>query len=251
VLDVQPPELPRRPSARERAAELAELAQSGPTRRADAVLRRHRFLVVPTFRRMGLPVVGAEIGRLRADPDVWLAARDRAPSVVATWSAAHPLADGMPLDVLRQALDLPDLDVTQRLVAITRLSLVAGMVRAGTAPELPARVADAVAELARGWASAPFVAPEAGRLARLGLGRRELAAAARAGRLTRVAEGVVLVPDAPARAARLLATLAQPFTVSQARRCLGTTRRVAVPLLELLDRHGVTERFPDDTRRLV
>ena len=33
------------------------------------------------------------------------------------------------------------------------------------------------------------------------------------------------------------------------RRC-GTTRRVAIPLLEYLDRAGVTERLPDDRRRL-
>ena len=49
---------------------------------------------------------------------------------------------------------------------------------------------------------------------------------------------------------RVLAGLPQPFTLSEARRALGTTRRVAVPLLELLDRRGLTERLPDDRRRL-
>ncbi|MGH3660039.1 MAG: SelB C-terminal domain-containing protein, partial [Micromonosporaceae bacterium] len=32
---------------------------------------------------------------------------------------------------------------------------------------------------------------------------------------------------------------------------LGTTRRVAVPLLELLDRQGLTRRLPDDRRVVV
>jgi selenocysteine-specific elongation factor len=32
---------------------------------------------------------------------------------------------------------------------------------------------------------------------------------------------------------------------------LRTTRRVAIPLLEFLDRAGVTERLPDDRRRVV
>ena len=70
----------------------------------------------------------------------------------------------------------------------------------------------------------------------------------RAGALLRIADGVVLLPDAADRAAAVLAALAQPFTLSEARQALGTTRRVAVPLLELLDRRGLTRRLPDDRR---
>ena len=46
----------------------------------------------------------------------------------------------------------------------------------------------------------------------------------------------------------MLAGLPQPFTLSEARQALDTTRRVAVPLLELLDRAGATRRLPDDRR---
>ena len=42
----------------------------------------------------------------------------------------------------------------------------------------------------------------------------------------------------------------QPFTTAEARQALGTTRRVAIPLLEYLDRSGITQRLPDDRRRL-
>jgi selenocysteine-specific elongation factor len=102
------------------------------------------------------------------------------------------------------------------------------------------------------WLAAePFRAPEAGELTDLGLGARELAAAVRAGRLTRIADGVVLGPDAFERATDLLARLPQPFTVSEARRALATTRRVAVPLLEQLDARRVTRRAPDGTRTLL
>ncbi|WP_374201693.1 SelB C-terminal domain-containing protein [Saccharopolyspora sp. 6M] len=48
----------------------------------------------------------------------------------------------------------------------------------------------------------------------------------------------------------MLATLPQPFTPADARRALRTTRRVALPLLELLARDGRTERLPDGTHRL-
>ena len=60
----------------------------------------------------------------------------------------------------------------------------------------------------------------------------------------------VLAPGAEAKAARILARLPQPFTSAAARQALGTTRRVAIPLLEYLDRAGITQRLPDDRRRL-
>ena len=44
----------------------------------------------------------------------------------------------------------------------------------------------------------------------------------------------------------MLAGLPQPFTTAEARQALGTTRRVAIPLLEYLDRAGITQRLPDD-----
>jgi selenocysteine-specific elongation factor len=99
-------------------------------------------------------------------------------------------------------------------------------------------------------AGEPFAAPDAERLRGLGLDARALAAAARAGLLLRVADMVVLAPGADKEAARVLGQLPQPFTTSQARQALGTSRRVAIPLLEYLDRAGVTERLPGDLRRV-
>jgi selenocysteine-specific elongation factor len=109
-------------------------------------------------------------------------------------------------------------------------------------------VARAVERVRLDLAGQPFHAPEAARLAELGLGPRELAAAVRAGALLRVADGVVLLPGALEEAVAVLARIPQPFTLSDARQALGTTRRVAVPLLELLDRKGATRRLPDDRR---
>src|SRR5262249_60422946 len=122
----------------------------------------------------------------------------------------------------------------------------------GTAPArrpepaaLPPAVDRAVRTLDRALAAAPSAAPDAHRLAALGLGPRELAAAARAGRLLRLADGIVLLPGADTAAAHLLAALPQPFTPSQARQALATTRRVAVPLLEHLAPTARTDRLPD------
>ena len=115
---------------------------------------------------------------------------------------------------------------------------------------LPPAVAAGVKAVLADLAREPFLAPEAGRLRELGLDTRAIAAAARAGLLLRVNEQIVLAPDAKAGAARVLARLPQPFTTAEARQALATTRRVAIPLLEYLDRAGVTERLPDDRRRL-
>ena len=64
------------------------------------------------------------------------------------------------------------------------------------------------------------------------------------------ASDVVLLPTGPAQAMRVLAGLPQPFTTSEARQALGTTRRVAVPLLEHLDRRGWTVRVDGQLRRV-
>ena len=102
------------------------------------------------------------------------------------------------------------------------------------------------------WLAAePFRAPEADELKDLNLGPKELAAAVRTGRLTRIADGVVLGPDALDRAADVLKALPQPFTVAEAKRALGTTRRVAVPLLEQLDARRITRQADDGTRTVV
>jgi selenocysteine-specific elongation factor len=116
---------------------------------------------------------------------------------------------------------------------------------------LPTYVLEALDRLAADLRDAPFAAPDAARLDELGLREPELAAAERAGRVVRVAPGVVLLPDAPERAAAALAALPQPFAVSQARTALGSSRRVTVPLLGLLDRTGRTRRGADDRRVVV
>jgi selenocysteine-specific elongation factor len=118
------------------------------------------------------------------------------------------------------------------------------------AASLPPRVASAVQTVLDDLAGAPFAAPDGERLRELGLDARALAAAARAGLLLRIAELIVLAPGADKAAAHILDELPQPFTTSQARQALGTSRRVAIPLLEYLDRARVTERLPGDLRRL-
>lgn len=239
VLDVRPPPLRRRGAARARAEELA----SGRAR--PPVCAREDEL-----RAMGFAVDGLRIGEWVVDPAWWAQQRRQVSEAVERWSTEHDIAAGMPLETLRQELELPAVELVTALLDGTGLVVADGVVRR-TGATLPPRVDEAVRTVEKWLAAEPFRAPEADQLSELRLGPRELAAAIRAERLTRIAEGVVLGADAFDRAAEILQTLPQPFTVAEAKRALNTTRRVAVPLLEQLDKQRRTRRAADGTRTIV
>ncbi|ANZ39768.1 hypothetical protein BBK82_30750 [Lentzea guizhouensis] len=198
------------------------------------------------------PVTGAAAARpdgrhWRADPATWAALTTRIRDEVATWRADRPLTPAIPLPALTSRLSLPSPDITRELLRAAGLSTEDRT----TGPPLPDSVEAALVTLTKSLRQNPFRAPEALQLANAGLRPPELAAAVRAGRLLQLAPGVVVLPDTGERAAQVLRGLTAPFTVSQARRAWGTTRRTAVPLLELLDRSGVTNRLRDGTRELA
>lgn len=215
-------------------------------------LRHRRFASADEWRVLGLPPVGRRVsGDCYADPDHWSELSKRVAAEVDEWRTRHPLSAGMPTEALRRRLDLPP-PALEPLIREAALVMTQGRVaKPGDVHELPEAVDRAVRAVEADLRERPYQAPDAHRLAELGLGTRELAAAVRAGRLVAVADGIVLLPDAVDAAGDRLGRLPQPFTLSQAKRALGTTRRVAVPLLELLDRRGVTRRLPDGTRLLA
>ncbi|MCW2650322.1 MAG: translation elongation factor [Mycobacterium sp.] len=239
VLDVRPPPLRRRGAARARAEELASGRVHPP-----------EYARAGELRAMGLPANGFQLGEWIVDPQWWANRREHAAAAVRRWAAGNEIAAGMPLETLRQEVGLPAGELVPKLLEGTGLEVADGRVRP---PEtkLPPRVDKAVRTVEDWLAAEPFRAPEADELTDLRLGARELAAAVRAGRLTRIADGIVLGPDAFDRSAGILAALPQPFTVSEARGALATTRRVAVPLLEQLDARRITRRGGDGTRTLI
>ncbi|MFI5839098.1 selenocysteine-specific translation elongation factor [Catenuloplanes sp. NPDC051500] len=245
VLDVRPPALGRRGAAAARATTLS--AMTGVPDVHDE-LRRRGLIRRGDLARMGVPVTVAPVaGEWLADPGHWSALRARLTDAATAYAKEHPLEPGAPAEALRHLLGLPDIALVEALVTAP-LSYRDGRILPGDAGVPPA-LARAVAAVRADLSDTPFAAPDAARLAELGLGRRESAAAVRAGLLLRVAEGVLLLPDAIPEAARRLAALSSPFTVSEARQALGCSRRVAVPLLELLDTHGTTRRLPTDENR--
>ena len=250
VLDVTPPALTRRGAA---AAAGGELAAWPDLPSAADLLRRHGFLRAGALAAMGVPGGPPPVtADWLADPDRWAGLRHQLAEAVAAHARRDPLAIGLPPEAARAALGLPDRALVEAL-AQGKVELTDGYLRPAkeeSVPALPPRLAAAVRAVRADLAAAPFMAPDVGRLRELGLDPRAIAAAARAGLLLRVTDQIVLAPGAKAEAARILAGLPQPFTTAEARQALGTTRRVAIPLLEYLDRAGITQRLPDDRRRL-
>ena len=249
VLDPAPPPPSRRGVGRARVADLASHDGS-----AAAELRIRGIVRASLLRRIGAPVEPLPAGTITAGD--WLVApgvagglRSRLAALVA--ARADGVAGGVPLPEAARELDLPDPALVGALVAGAgdpALRVEGGRVTDASAPRLPPGLERAAAALLAGVDG--FNAPEAGRIGEVGLDERGLAALHRAGRVLRVDDKVVLQPGADDRALAVLRGLPQPFTTSQARQALGTSRRVALPLLAHLDSTGRTVRLADDTRRV-
>ena len=272
ALDADPPALRRRGDARRRAEALA--AYDGRLDVAVEVGRRG------WMRADDLLALGAtprqldtafEAGDLRSVAEGASDANHRramliAPERWASWcevlrgevrraAASNPLQARAQAEATASRIGLPAGTPTSAVLAA--LASDAGLELTDGYLQVPGARADlgdaeaSLAEVERRLAERPFAAPEKDGLAALGLGRRELAAAVRLGRLIDLGDQVVLAPTAPALAMRTLATLPGPFTASAARQALGTTRRVVLPLLIELDRRGWTRRLNDSHRVVV
>ncbi|HET7388846.1 MAG TPA: SelB C-terminal domain-containing protein [Nocardioidaceae bacterium] len=252
VLDPAPPPLGRRGAAAARAADLADADGSA----AQEV--RRRGLVSRSFlARIGVPVEAVPDDTVELAG--WMLSGVRARELTGTLvaevaeHAAHAgqLDLGLPVTALAARLGVPE-EVLAALAtaASPSLTVTDGRILASSTRELPGRLRESYERLRQDLESDPFAAPGAHRLAELGLDAKALAALARAGLVLRLDETTVLLPEAESLAHDRLAELPQPFTASQARTALGTSRRVALPLLARLDRTGTTLRLPDDRRRL-
>jgi selenocysteine-specific elongation factor len=255
VLDPLPPPLRRRGAARARAAALRLDTRGGEL--ASELARRgaaSRSLLAA----LGVPIPDPLPSEIVAAAD-WLidAARwDQWRTELQSAVAAHPGNALLDAGILRsdavRAIHLPDARLLDGLVAASpEIEETQGKLRRrGVRPALRADLEASLSRLATVLEHDPFNAPEQTELAALRLGRQELGAAANAGAILRLPGDIVLLPNAPQQAATVLRGLQQPFTLSAARQALATTRRVAVPLLEHLDRIGITERVDEGLRRL-
>ncbi|WP_106850061.1 selenocysteine-specific translation elongation factor [Blastococcus sp. Marseille-P5729] len=254
VLDVDPPPLRRRGAAAQRGVQLASYDESAGRLR-DEVTRRGAA-EIRELESLGYSVdeVDSDIQQRNGwliSPAQWQSWVDTFRMLTQQQHSRDPLEPSLAEDAVVRSLGLPRREWLSELAPDAGAELVNGRVQvAGAAPSLgPADAAlDAIEQR---LAAKPWAAPEQHELDAAGLGNRELAAAVRLGRILRLPGDIVLLPSAPALAMRELAALPQPFTTSQARQALDTTRRVAIPLLEHLDSRGWTRRLDGSTREVV
>jgi selenocysteine-specific elongation factor len=254
VLDADPPPLRRRGAAARRAAGLASHA-GGPdlhteVRRRGAVRRADLPLLALDADAAAPPGV-EQVGEWLVDETAWARWVSAVVQAVRVHAQASPLDPAMTVEAARRAADVPDTRLVLPLAAAAGLEVADGRVRMPGAGSSLGAAEAGLKELESRLRDTPFLAPERDEIRAWGLGRRELAAAEKADRVVRLADEVVLLSTAPALAMRELARLPQPFTLSEARQALGTTRRVAVPLLEHLDRRGWTRRVDAAHRTIV
>jgi len=261
VLDVDPPSLRRRGAAARRAEDL-RMATGTPDPRRE-VLRRG------AARRADLTILGVsdqDLDTLTNDPEfrevehwlvtdtTWKSWTQALSTAVDQRAASRPLDPAIPEEAARRATGIPDGRLLGAVAADAGLRSADGRVSRPETVTTLGPAEPAVGELERRLAAAPFDAPDRNELAACGLGTREIAAAVATGRLMQPDPDeptVVLLPDAPAVAVQSLQALPQPFTASQVRQALGSTRRVVIPLLEYLDAHGWTRRVDSTHRELL
>ncbi|WP_051844635.1 SelB C-terminal domain-containing protein [Streptomyces sp. NRRL S-813] len=251
VLDLETPPLTRRGAAARRHADLAarpdrpdaavEIARRGAVRRTTLTASGH---LEPDART---PEGTREIAGWCVDAGWW---RERGELLAAAVRSGPPRP--LPRDTALRATGLPGIPLLN--AAADELGLVRdgmGLREAGVRPAQDDRVECAVDTVCARLQADPFDAPGQPELDALGLTLFHLRAAADRGRVRRLAQGVYVHLDAVSLALARLARLPQPFTLSAGRQALGTSRRVAVPLFERLDRPGHTRVTEQGVRRLV
>ena len=253
VVDVQPPDLRRRGAAKQRAATLAQLSADN---HLEMEVARRRAVDRATVTAMGIPLPDPLPDSVlvherwlidRHALEIW---RQQLRAAVITQYERDPSAAGITEQAAVHALELPDRRLLALVVTRAKLQQSTGRISdPALRPSLgPAEAA--VAELEHRFTENPFAAPTSAELNELRLDDKVLAAAAEQQRLLRLEDNIVLSPKAPALAMRQIVQLEQPFTVSEARQALGTTRRTLIPLLEHLDARGWTQRLDGNLRKV-
>jgi selenocysteine-specific elongation factor len=192
------------------------------------------------------------------EPVKWQVWRSRAVDAIDRQHRAHPEQMGLSLTDLRTTLkaELRDEGLFNTLVEDLYSSdfvrVGAAIRRATHRPALPAPLQAAGAKLRSTLAAKPFDPPSRKELAPDPVSQQALRFLLATGEAVEINMEVLMTAENVGRATELIRQFIRdhgPATVSELRQTLGSSRRVIVPLLERLDRDGVTLR-QDDKRAL-
>jgi selenocysteine-specific elongation factor len=192
------------------------------------------------------------------DSSKWQAWRRRAGDAIDAHHRTHPEQSGLPVAVLRANFKA-DLSDAELFDAFIEELCTRDFVREGTAirrmthrPALSGPFQAAGAKLRSTLAAKPFDPPSCKELAPDPVSQRALRFLIETGEVVEINAEVVMAAENVRKATELIRRFIRehgPATVSELRQTLGTSRRVIIPLLERLDRAGITLR-KDDRRSL-
>ena len=234
----------------------SQLARDGAAGRAR-LLARSRFSaeeIAEAVRQLAGQKRLVSVGDFAADAAWWDQVQQRARAAIDAWHRAHPEQPGLPLSDLRTALHdaLPFPEVFAVLTAeLTRSGFIQTGVairRAEHRPALPPHLELTGTRLRAALTAKPLDPPSRKELAPDAASQQTLRFLIQAGEAVEVSEEVVLTAEAFTRAADLVKqhlTTRPRATTSELRQVLGSSRRIVIPLLERLDKLGITRRDGD------
>lgn len=234
----------------------SQVVYDGATRSSQLLLRSRFSPAAIAAAVSKLAAEGAIIGAgdLIVDAAKWQALRRRAAEVIDARHRAHPEESGLPLNDLRAALQ-DEMPIGEMFESIVADLCAHDFVRAGAAirrashrPALTPQLKAAGEKVRAMLAAKPLDPPSRKDLAPDAASNQALRYLIQSGELIEINVEIVLSAEAMKQATEMVRNHIRkhgPATTSDLRQMLGNSRRVAIPLLEKLDRDGVTVRQGD------
>jgi selenocysteine-specific elongation factor len=228
----------------------------GATRKSQ-LLVKSRFSAADVSGAVTRLVASAKVvlaGDLIVDAARWKSLHRCAADAIDARHRAHPEQSGLPLTELRATLkdELPVADIFDAVIGDLCAS---DFVRVGTAirrashrPVLPPELQAAGAKIRAMLAGNPLDPPSRKDLAPDPGSQQALRFLIETGEVVEINIEIAMSADSMKRATEMIRQFIRakgPTTTSDLRQMLGNSRRVAIPLLERLDREGVTLRQGD------
>lgn len=217
-----------------------------------SLLKNSRFSDAAISNALGSAI---SAGDLVADAKWWSALRERAIACIDAAHREHPNQPGVGLNDVRAAVDCPTNVFDALLADLCR----SGFAQNGTTIsrqshrlELPPALQKPADKIRAALNAKPFDPPSVKEIAPDAASQQALRFLLQTGEATEISKELVLLTATYSRAVELIrASLSRaPATASELRQALNTSRRVIIPLLEHLDKVGVTRR-EGDKRSLI
>jgi selenocysteine-specific elongation factor len=234
----------------------SQLARDGIAAR-DAILKRSRFGdsdIGEAIARLVADKQAVIAGNLIADFGWWQTFRQNAIEAIDEAHRAHPEHSGLPLTDLRANLQAR-LSLPEVFDSLVRDLCQDGFKQAGTTigrvahrPALPPHLAGAGARVRAALSAKLLDPPSVKELAPDAASQQALRFLLQTGEAVELNEEVVLLAESFTRASEAITIFLKQHssaTAGELRQALGTSRRIIIPLLERMDKKGVTRREGD------